>query len=188
MITLELHYLELHELTELIQAGDISPVEVTKAEFARIELLDPKLRSFARTTVDLALSQAQQAEREISRGEIRSKLHGAPIGIKDLCWMRGVPTAAGMALHRSFVPETDADVVSRLTEAGAILLGKLEMTEGAYGDHHPEIPSPVNPGGRSCGQACRRVDPGSRQPRGYAMAPSARTREDRSDFPVLRTV
>lgn len=145
MSTSELHYLELHELTKLIRAGEVSPVEVTRAELARIELLDPKLRSFAWVTADLALSQAQQVEREISRGEIRSKLHGAPIGIKDLCWMKGVPTAAGMALHRDFLPETDAEVVRRLTGAGAILLGKLQMTEGAYGDHHPEIPAPVNP-------------------------------------------
>lgn len=61
--------------------------------------------------------------------------------------MKGVPTAGGMALHRNFIPEMDAEVVRRLTEAGAILLGKLQMTEGAYGDHHPEIPAPVNPWG-----------------------------------------
>jgi amidase len=141
----ELHYLELHELTKLIQAREISPVEATKAELARIELLDPKLRSFAWLTPDLALEQARQAEREISKGQIRSKLHGAPIGIKDLCWMKGVPTAAGMPLHRDFLPEADAEVVCRLADAGAVLLGKLQMTEGAYGDHHPEIPAPVNP-------------------------------------------
>ena len=145
MSTRELHYLELHELAGLIRERNISPVEATKAELARIELLDPKLRSFAGITADLALSQAHQAEGEISRDEVRSKLHGVPIGIKDLCWMEGVPTAAGMALHRNFTPETDAEVVRRLTGAGAILLGKLQMTEGAYGDHHPEIPAPVNP-------------------------------------------
>ncbi len=159
MSTLDLHFLELHELTELIREGEISPVEVTKAELERVELLDPKLRSFARMTADLALSQARQAEREISKGEVRSKLHGAPIGIKDLCWMKGVPTAAGMTLHRNFIPETDSEVVRRLTEAGAILLGKLQMTEGAYGDHHPEIPSPVKSlgGGPVAGRVVERI-------------------------------
>jgi amidase len=145
MSTSELHYLELHELTRLIQAKEISPVEATKAELARIELLDRKLHSFALLTVDLALSQALQAEREILKGNIRSDLHGAPIGVKDLCWMKGVPTAAGTTIHRNFMPKTDAMVVRRLSEAGAILLGKLQMTEGAYGDHHPEILAPVNP-------------------------------------------
>lgn len=145
MSTSELHYLELHELTRLIRAKAISPVEATKAELARIELLDERLHSFASLTADLALRQARRAEREISRGKIRSKLHGAPIGVKDLCWMKGVPTAGGMTIHKDFIPKTDAEVVRRLADAGAILLGKLQMTEGAYGDHHPEVPAPVNP-------------------------------------------
>src|SRR5579863_6299592 len=104
MSTRELHYLELHELAGLIRQRNISPVEATKAELARIELLDPKLRSFAGITADLALSQAHKDEGEISRDAIRSKLHGVPIGIKDLCWMEGVPTAGGMVLHRNFIP------------------------------------------------------------------------------------
>jgi amidase len=177
-----MHYLELHELTRLIRAGEISAVEATEAALARIALLDAKLRSFAWLTADLALEQARRADREIARGEIRSKLHGAPIGIKDLCWMKNVPTAAGMTLHRDFRPQADAEIVRRLSEAGAILLGKLQMTEGAYGDHHPDIPAPVTPGTPSCGPACPRAGPASRRPPGFAMAPSAPTRAARSGF------
>ena len=141
----ELHYLELHELTRLMHAKEISPVEVTKTQLERIEALDGKLHSFAWLTPELALRQARQAEREILKGEIRSALHGAPIGIKDLCWMKDVPTASGMAIHKYFRPHEDAEAVRRLIDAGAIILGKLQMTEGAYGDHHPEIAAPVNP-------------------------------------------
>jgi amidase len=145
MAASELHYLELHELTALIHAKKLSTVEVTKSQFERIALLDEKLHSFAWLTSDLALSQARQAEREILKGEIRSALQGAPVGIKDLCWMKDVPTAAGMTIHKNFRPSRDAEVVRRLADAGAIMLGKLQMTEGAYGDHHPEVPAPVNP-------------------------------------------
>lgn len=143
-----LHYLELHELTRLIHAGDVSPVEATEAQLRRIEALDGKLHSYAWITAELALAQARQAEGEILKGHIRGALHGAPIGIKDLCWMKDVPTAAGMSIHKDFRPPEDATVVRRLVAAGAIVLGKLQMTEGAYGDHHPDIQPPVNPWGR----------------------------------------
>lgn len=145
--TSELHYLELHELSLLIRSGKLSPVEVTEAQLARIEQLDGALHSYARVTPELALEQARQAERELARGECRSPLHGIPLAVKDLFHTAGVPTAAGMPLHRTFVPQEDATVVARLREAGSVLLGKLQMTEGAFAIHHPEIVAPVNPWG-----------------------------------------
>ncbi len=81
----------------------------------------------------------------IGRRQILSQLHGVPIAVKDLCFTEGIATAAGMPLHRDFVPAFDATVVRRLREAGAVLLGKLQLTEGAFADHHPSIPPPVNP-------------------------------------------
>jgi amidase len=72
-------------------------------------------------------------------------LHGVPIAVKDLCNTAGVATAAGMPIHRNHVPVKDATVVARLRAAGAVILGKLQMTEGAYGLHHPSIDPPVNP-------------------------------------------
>src|SRR5207237_8132523 len=77
--------------------------------------------------------------------QVLSQLHGVPIAVKDLCWTEGIATAAGMPLHRDFVPSVDATVVRKLREAGAVLLGKLQLTEGAFADHHPDIAPPVNP-------------------------------------------
>ena len=81
----------------------------------------------------------------IGRRQLLSQLHGVPIAVKDLCYTKGVPTSAGMPLHRDFVPTYDATVVRRLRDAGAVLLGKLQLTEGAFADHHPASTPPVNP-------------------------------------------
>jgi amidase len=140
-----LHYLELVELTRRMHAKEISPIEATKAELDRIAALDKSLHSFALVTPEAAIEQARQAEAEIARGDIKGPLHGAPIAVKDLCWTTGVPTAAGMTIYRDFLPNEDATVVKKLRAAGAIILGKLQLTEGAYADHHPEITPPVNP-------------------------------------------
>ena len=138
-------YLELTELTSRIRTRQISAVEATQAALARIEALDKKLFSFALVTADLALDQARQADAEIKRGDSRGPLHGAPIAVKDLCWTKGYRTAAGMTIYKDYVPEDDATVVRRLRDAGAVLLGKLQLTEGAFADHHPKITAPVNP-------------------------------------------
>ena len=140
-----LHYLELTELSRRIQAREISPVEATTAQLARIEASDGVLKSYAHVMAEAALSQARTAEAEIMRGEIRGPLHGVPIAVKDLCWTQGVPTAAGMTIYQDFRPAEDATVVRRLYAAGAIILGKLQLTEGAYADHHPTDRAPGEP-------------------------------------------
>ena len=140
-----LHYLELTELSRRIHAREISPVEATTAQLTRIEKSDGVLKSYAHMMAEAALIQARAAEAEIMRGEIRGPLHGVPIAVKDLCWTQGVPTAAGMTIYRDFRPTEDATVVRKLHAAGAIILGKLQLTEGAYADHHPKIAPPVNP-------------------------------------------
>jgi len=138
-------YLELTELAARLRARQVSPVEATRAVLARIDALDGRLHSYARVTEELALEQARQAEAEIARGDWRGPLHGVPVAVKDLCYTAGIPTAAGMAIHADFRPAFDATVVRRLREAGAVLLGKLQMTEGAFARHHPTIVPPVNP-------------------------------------------
>lgn len=143
----DLHYLEMHELSLLIRSRKVSPVEVTEAQLARIDALDGKLHSYARVTADLALEQARQAEQELANGICRSPLHGIPLAFKDLLDTAGVVTAAGMPLHDRRVPRQDATVVARLREAGAVTLGKLQMTEGAFAIHHPSIQAPLNPWG-----------------------------------------
>ncbi|MGZ5714724.1 MAG: amidase [Caldimonas sp.] len=141
----ELHYLEISELARLLASRKVSPVGLTENMLRRIETLDPELKSYARVTPELALEQARAAERMIGQRRILSQLHGVPIAVKDLCFTKGVVTASGMPLHRDFVPTLDATVVRKLREAGAVLLGKLQMTEGAFADHHPDIAAPVNP-------------------------------------------
>src|SRR5262249_61377466 len=122
-----------------------SSLHVTQALLARIARLDSRLQAYATLSPDLALAQARQADREISRGTLRGPLHGVPIAVKYLCHTKGIPTAAGMPIHKAHRPDRDATVVTRLRAAGAVLLGKLQLTEGAFGAHHPAIVPPVNP-------------------------------------------
>ena len=136
---------DLLEIGRRIQAREHSSLSTTRAILDRIARLDRRLKSYATITADLALSQAEEADAEIARGKIRGPLHGVPIAVKDLCETKGIPTAAGMAVHKDYRPEKDATVVARLRLAGAVMLGKLQMTEGAVGAHHPAIEPPVNP-------------------------------------------
>jgi amidase len=145
MDSADLHYLEIDEVSRLLARRELSPVELTRTVLERIERLDGALKSYACVTAELALQQARSAEQMIGRRQILSQLHGVPVAVKDLCFTKGVPTAAGMPLHRDYVPAFDATVVRRLREAGAVLLGKLQLTEGAFADHHPAVPPPVNP-------------------------------------------
>jgi len=139
------HYLELLDIGRRIQSKEISPVEAARAQLDRIGKLDGQLKSYATMMADQALSDARQAETEIGKGNIRGPLHGVPIAVKDLCWTKDVPTAAGMTIYKDFKPDRDGTVVRKLREAGAVILGKLQLTEGAYADHHPKITPPVNP-------------------------------------------
>jgi amidase len=141
----DLHYLELTNLAHRLHTRELSPVEATKAQLARIEALDGTLKSYATLMAEPALAQARTAETEIGRGDIRGPLHGVPIAVKDLCWTAGVATAAGRAMYKKNVPKQDATVVKRLAAGGAVILGKLQMTEGAYAEHHPSITPPRNP-------------------------------------------
>ena len=111
----------------------------------RITQVDRQLGSYALVTPELALAQARDAEKLLMQHRILGPLHGVPIAVKDLCFTKGIATAAGMPIHRNFIPSFNGTVVSRLRDAGAILLGKLQMTEGAFADHHPDIKPPLNP-------------------------------------------
>jgi amidase len=141
----DLHYLELTELAARIKAREISPVKVTRSQLERIASVDAARGSYALVMADVAMAEAASAEVEIAAGHYRGPLHGVPIAVKDLFWTRGFPTAAGMAIYKDFRPHDDATVVRCLKEAGAVLLGKLQMTEGAYSDHHPSVTPPKNP-------------------------------------------
>jgi amidase len=139
------HYLSLDEVARRLKARTLTSVDATQAIFDRIDRLDPKLKSYATLTRERALADAGARDAETAAGASRGPLHGVPIAVKDLCNTEGVATAAGMAIHRANVPTEDATVVARLKAKGAVILGKLQMTEGAYGAHHPSIPAPLNP-------------------------------------------
>jgi amidase len=145
MPDIPLHFRTISELATLIQARQLSPVEVTQAMLHRIEQLDGRFKSYATVMADHALQAAKAAEKEISAGNYRGPLHGVPVAVKDLCYTKGVRTMGGTRVLADHIPNFDATVVARLRAAGAILLGKLNLTEGAMGGYSPDFQIPVNP-------------------------------------------
>ncbi len=143
-----LHYKTIAEIAELIRSRELSPVDVTGAALDRIAALDGELKSYATLTADRAMSAARDAESEIAAGGWRGPLHGVPIAVKDLCFTRGVRTMGGAKVYADHVPSFDSTVVERLAAAGAVLLGKLNLTEGAMGGYNPEFDIPLNPWNR----------------------------------------
>jgi len=125
--------LTLSEASQLVHARKISPVELTRACLGRIEQLNPKLNAFITVTADSALAEARAAEEEIHRGHWKGPLHGIPLALKDLLDTAAVRTTAASGLFKDRVPLEDAEVVRRLKAAGAVLLGKLNLQEFAYG-------------------------------------------------------
>ena len=120
-------------------------MEVTTAILDRIDQLDSHLKSYATVTADHAMIAAQKAEAEITSGTYRGPLHGVPIAVKDLCFTEGVHTMGGTYTLAEHVPDFDSTVVAKLEAAGAVLLGKLNLTEGAMGGYNPKFKIPINP-------------------------------------------
>lgn len=154
--------LSISEAAELLRHKKISPVDLATACLDRIERLNPLLNAFITVTHESAIAQARVAEDEIQHGQWRGPLHGIPIGLKDLIDTAGVRTTCGSALFADRVPTEDAEVVQRLKRAGAVLLGKQNLQEFAYGgtsasSHFGPVHNPWNPnhiaGGSSGGSA-----------------------------------
>jgi len=150
------------EISQCLRNRELSPVELVKNCLTSIENLNPVLNAFITVTADLALQQARQAESEIQRGQWRGPLHGIPIGLKDLIDTAGTRTTAASALYKDRIPAQDAEVVRRLKNAGAVLLGKQNLHEFAYGgssmiSYYGEVHNPWDPahiaGGSSGGSA-----------------------------------
>ena len=139
MDKVEIPFLSATELSALIKSRAVSPVEAAEAYLDRIGQVDDKLNSYITVTRDEALEQARQAEREIAAGRYRGPMHGVPVGVKDQFYTKGIRTTGGSAILKDLVPDEDATVISNLKQAGAVLLGKLNMSEYAMGDafHHP---------------------------------------------------
>lgn len=145
MTSNDLHYATLVEVADRIQQGDLSSVALTAALLARIEALDPSLKSYATVTADRALAAARRADEELAAGQYRGPLHGVPVAVKDLCYTAGIPTMGGLQVLRDHVPDFDGTAVARLDSAGAVLLGKINLTEGAMAGYNPRFDVPVNP-------------------------------------------
>jgi amidase len=141
----QIHDKSITELSDLFRRGELRPSEVTEAMLKRIARLDGKFHGYALVLAERAMEQARRYDGEIARGISRGPLHGVPIGLKDLCYTSFAPTAGGTKIHAGFTPSFNATVVDRLERGGAVTLGKLKMTEGAYTSHHPADQAPLNP-------------------------------------------
>jgi aspartyl-tRNA(Asn)/glutamyl-tRNA(Gln) amidotransferase subunit A len=157
----ELKQLTLASAASLIRSREISPIELVQATLERIEALNEKMRAFITVTADQALERARAAERDILGGH-RPPLQGIPVSLKDLFDTKGIRTTAGSKVFASRVPNEDAVVVKKLQEAGAVIVGKTNMHEFAFGTttvnpHYGTALNPWNPahisGGSSGGSA-----------------------------------
>jgi aspartyl-tRNA(Asn)/glutamyl-tRNA(Gln) amidotransferase subunit A len=168
MTDADLAFASIEEVARLYRKRKVSPLEVTRLMLARIEQLNPKLNAYITVAADAALAQAKKAEAELfaPRGRKshrdRGPLHGIPISLKDNIYTKGIRTTAGSKILKDFVPDHDAAVWAKLREAGAILLGKTNLHEFAYGvttnnPHYGPARNPWDlaciPGGSSGGSA-----------------------------------
>ena len=128
-----------------LRRGALTSRDLTQAFLDRIDRLDGGLRAYALVMHEQALADADCADRELAAGLDRGALHGIPVAIKDLIDVADAPTLAGMPFRRDHRAPRDATIVARLRQAGAVILGKLSMTEGATILHHPHVPAPINP-------------------------------------------
>ena len=140
-----LHYQDLVEVAEAIRDGKRTSEAVTAAMLERISALDGELRAYVRVFEEEALQRARALDAEQAAGKPLGLLHGVPVAVKDLLTLAGHPTTVGGKVRERWQPAEDATVVRRLKAAGAVILGKLKLTEGAFAEHHPEIPAPRNP-------------------------------------------
>lgn len=140
-----LHYSSLTDVATLIAARELRSIDLTLQLLDRIAAVDGHLQSYVTVMTEQAIASAGRADAEIRAGRYRGSLHGVPIAVKDLCNTRGVRTMAGTKVMADFVPDFDATVVARLEAAGAVILGKLALCEGAYGPYFPGLQVPVNP-------------------------------------------
>jgi aspartyl-tRNA(Asn)/glutamyl-tRNA(Gln) amidotransferase subunit A len=158
----DLTALTIEEASRQIAARQLTSLDLTRAHLERIERLNPRINAYITVTADAALEQARALDRELAAGRSRGPLHGIPIGLKDNIDTAGILTTAASAVYADRVPTEDAPVVTKLREAGAVFLGKLNMHEFAYGGtsavtHFGPVHNPwdldYSPGGSSGGSA-----------------------------------
>jgi aspartyl-tRNA(Asn)/glutamyl-tRNA(Gln) amidotransferase subunit A len=129
----KLCFMTISAVSGLLASGELSPVELVQAHLDRIAETEPKLNSFITLLEADSLEAARLAEQEIQKSGSRGPLHGVPIGLKDLYYTKGIRTTVGSKIMADFVPDYDAAVVEKFSDSGAVLLGKLQMHEFAFG-------------------------------------------------------
>lgn len=129
----EICWMTALELGQRIAAGELSSERIVNAHLARIERLNPILEAYVTVVTDAAIAQARERDRELTAGRSRGPLHGVPYALKDIFATSGIRTTAGSSILADWVPDEDATIVSMLTEAGAVLLGKVNTHEFAFG-------------------------------------------------------
>ena len=145
MNTSELPFLSAGDLSRLIQSKEVSPVEATEAYLDRIESLDHRFNSYLTVMREQALADAQHAEEDIASGQHKGPMHGVPVAVKDQFWSKGVRSTGGSRILADFVPDEDATVIANLRKAGAVVLGKTNMTEFAITGFSHRYATPRNP-------------------------------------------
>jgi Asp-tRNA(Asn)/Glu-tRNA(Gln) amidotransferase A subunit family amidase len=125
----DIPFLSVSQLSELIKHRQVSPVEVVEGYLERIDRLNHRLYAYVTVCRDQAMEAARASERELARGAYRGPFHGVPVAVKDQLNTAGIRTTCGTPIFNDFVPDEDATVIAKLKSAGAILLGKLNMTE-----------------------------------------------------------
>lgn len=157
-----LTYMDIESVSQLMRNKEVSPVDLVKQNLERIDAFNASFHAFITVMEGEAIGQAKQLEEELQKGKIRGPLHGIPIAIKDNVQTKGVRTTGGSKIFKDWTPDKDATVVKKLTDAGAIIIGKANLHEFAMGattenPHYGNTKNPWNvkkiPGGSSGGSA-----------------------------------
>ena len=139
----DIPFLSATQLASLIEARQVSPEEALNAYLDRIEQVNPKVNAYITVCADEAMEQARQAGQEIQQGRYRGPLHGIPVGVKDQVHTTGILTTDASKIRADFIPTEDATVVAKLKEAGAVIIGKTNMSEFAIGDSFSSFKGPA---------------------------------------------
>jgi amidase len=140
-----LAYLPITKLASQLREKKISAIEVTRLMLERVQRANPRLHAYITVMAESALRSAMEADREIAAGRWRGALHGVPVAVKDLCQTKDAPTTCASTILREWRANQNATVVDRLEAAGAVVIGKLNLTEFAMAWYHPGLPIPLNP-------------------------------------------
>lgn len=150
----------IEDISDLYRKKEVSPVEVTASTLERLEKLEPQLNAFITVLSDQALEQARAAESMFAKGEKAGRLLGIPVSLKDIFMTKGIRTSLGSRVMKNYIPDEDAFVYKALKDSGAVIFGKTNMLEFAYGSVHPDYGKCNNPwdltrtaGGSSTGSA-----------------------------------